>query len=293
MRDSSRIATASSLRTRVAVEPAALDVLARRRPGPSASSARRASGSPRRAARRRRPVVARADRREPHVAWPSAPDPDDRGADRVERARRGTRPSSPRARARRARSAARARGRPAARGGSAGWRRRPVVRSRARRVADACSRAVAPRPPALRCASPFVRFAWRSAASARRISSSTLRAGAPNVAQPTLAPSRRSPSAPNGISLDRVCEALGQLARLVLAGAHRDHRELVAALTAADVLLAQRVAQRDRDEPQRVVAGEVAELVVDRLEAVEVHQHEREGVVVAPRTRHLRGQLRA
>ena len=145
----------------------------------------------------------------------------------------------------------------------------------------------------MRCASPFVRFAWRSAASARRISSSTLRAGAPNVAQPTLAPRRRSPSAPNGIAAIACVEPLGQLARLLLPGAHRDHGELVAALAAADVLLAQRVAQRDRDEPQRVVAGEVAELVVDRLEAVEVEQHEREGILVAPRARDLGGRAGA
>ncbi len=91
--------------------------------------------------------------------------------------------------------------------------------------------------------------------------------------------------------LDRLGQAAAQVGRLLGAGAHRDDGELVAALAAADVLLAERLAQRGGDVPERVVACQMAELVVDRLEAVEVEQHEREGIVVAARAGDLGGKL--
>ena len=56
----------------------------------------------------------------------------------------------------------------------------------------------------------------------------------------------------------------------------RDQRELVAAQAREVVDLADRLAARVRDGAQDGVADRVAVDVVDRLEAVEVEQHERD-----------------
>ena len=80
---------------------------------------------------------------------------------------------------------------------------------------------------------------------------------------------------------DGLDEADGEVAALDRAGAHGDHRELVAALAAEHVLGTQRGAQAVGHDAQGVVADGVAELVVDGLEAVEVEDDERERVAVA------------
>ena len=66
---------------------------------------------------------------------------------------------------------------------------------------------------------------------------------------------------------------------LVRAGQQED--ELVAAVARRGVVRPQRSAQRGGDLPQQRVAGEVALLVVDALEVVEVDEHARERVPLA------------
>ena len=60
-------------------------------------------------------------------------------------------------------------------------------------------------------------------------------------------------------------------------------RELVAAQPRDRVGLAQAVAEPLRHDRQQAVAGAMAEAIVDRLEAVEVEDHDREQALVAPR----------
>ena len=60
-------------------------------------------------------------------------------------------------------------------------------------------------------------------------------------------------------------------------------RELVAAQARDGVGLAQALAQALAHEREQAVAGDVAEAVVDRLEAVEVEDHHRDQALVAPR----------
>ena len=64
-----------------------------------------------------------------------------------------------------------------------------------------------------------------------------------------------------------------------LGGGVRQHdQQLLAAEPVGHVLAAQAAANRRGDRPQRLVAGEVAELVVVDLEAVDVAQRDRERV---------------
>ena len=60
--------------------------------------------------------------------------------------------------------------------------------------------------------------------------------------------------------------------------ARQDDGELVAAEPAGDVAPAQRLAQRGADLAQRLVAGRVAEQLVDALHAVDVEDDQRRGV---------------
>ena len=61
--------------------------------------------------------------------------------------------------------------------------------------------------------------------------------------------------------------------------AEREDRELVATETRDEIARSQRVAQALRCTGEELVACGVAEAVVDRLEVVEVEEHERGGAV--------------
>ena len=79
-------------------------------------------------------------------------------------------------------------------------------------------------------------------------------------------------------ALDRLQEATGQLARLGL-GVHRvepgaQHRELVAAEASDDVTRSHRLLEAVRDLSEQLVAGVVAESVVDVLEPVDVQEQD-------------------
>ena len=70
-------------------------------------------------------------------------------------------------------------------------------------------------------------------------------------------------------------------------GAGQQHDELVAAVAADHVVVAQLAAQRGGDQAQLLVAGLVAPIVVDRLEVVEVEQQADERRVLAAGARDL------
>ncbi len=74
-------------------------------------------------------------------------------------------------------------------------------------------------------------------------------------------------------------------------GVGQDQGELVAADARQDVAVAQDVAQRVADARQELVAGGVAEGVVDQLEAVQVEQHQRAGAAMAARAADLALEL--
>ena len=74
---------------------------------------------------------------------------------------------------------------------------------------------------------------------------------------------------------DPVDGAGGDLQRGLLVGGGDDQRELVAAVARGDVVGADAAAQRGADAAQDLVAGQVAVLLVDALEVVEVDQHQR------------------
>ena len=81
---------------------------------------------------------------------------------------------------------------------------------------------------------------------------------------------RTASSTPSATSIGLVAPALGQ-----------QHRELVAAEAGEHVGVAQPRAQRLRDARDQLVAGAVAERVVDRLEVVEVEHQRRAARAVA------------
>ena len=68
----------------------------------------------------------------------------------------------------------------------------------------------------------------------------------------------------------------GDLAGLLLVGLDGDERELVAAVAGGEVVGAGPAAQRVADAAQHLVADEVAVLLVDLLEVVEVDEDQRE-----------------
>ena len=71
----------------------------------------------------------------------------------------------------------------------------------------------------------------------------------------------------------RLGQAVGeQVGQRLLGGRFDEHDELVAAETTDGVLLARRALQAFPDDPQQVVSGGVAEVVVDVLEAVDVDE---------------------
>ena len=75
--------------------------------------------------------------------------------------------------------------------------------------------------------------------------------------------------------------------RARLAGAREQHDELVAAVAADHVVVAQLAAQRRGDHSQLLVARLVAAVVVDRLEVVEVDQEADQRRAVAAGARDL------
>ena len=77
--------------------------------------------------------------------------------------------------------------------------------------------------------------------------------------------------------------ALGDGAGGLLIAAREDEHELVPAVPRHLVVWPHLGAQRVRDASQQLVAGGMAELVVDALEVVEVDQHAAQGLVVARR----------
>ena len=86
---------------------------------------------------------------------------------------------------------------------------------------------------------------------------------------------------------DRVDEPLGELLGLLRAGLDRDHGELVAPVAADDVLAPQHARQPMGDTLEHRVADLVAEVVVDRLEAIQVQQDQGECPAVAARASEL------
>ena len=83
------------------------------------------------------------------------------------------------------------------------------------------------------------------------------------------------------VALDQPAQLLREHLRRVAVGLRQDHHELVAAVARRDVGLAHGGADQEADLAQRAAAAQVAVLVVDRLEAVEVHEQQRQRAAVA------------
>src|SRR6476469_2926500 len=81
--------------------------------------------------------------------------------------------------------------------------------------------------------------------------------------------------------------ALGEARGAVEVGARQDDRELLAAPACRDVDLADRLAQRLGELDEYPVADRMSEAVVDRLEAVEVSEHEGDRAAEALRAHQL------
>ena len=76
-------------------------------------------------------------------------------------------------------------------------------------------------------------------------------------------------------------QVLGDLLGVLAVGVREQHHELLAAVAAGEVALAERRPERGADRGQDVVAVFVAEDVVDLLEVVEVESTRRGGVTRA------------
>ena len=114
---------------------------------------------------------------------------------------------------------------------------------------------------------------WRRRRSAA--APATVAAGTGAVATPMLTPTcSRMPSTVNGCRSSSRSRSAQRL-RLVQAGVGQQDGELVAAQPGEEVAGPQGRAQARADLPEQVVAGVVAEAVVDLLEAVEVEQQQR------------------
>ena len=135
-------------------------------------------------------------------------------------------------------------------------------------------RRAASRGAALRPREREPRFASSAAWSAAASSASGVVPSAGKTAMPMLALSPLSPAVtPASESRTRAirCSALA------CAGLRGEHAELVAAEAHDGVLRAHGVDERRGGVAQQLVAGVVAEAVVDGLEAVEVEREHREG----------------
>ena len=80
---------------------------------------------------------------------------------------------------------------------------------------------------------------------------------------------------------EHVADSVGVEPRARFGRFHQEDGELVAAVAADDVDAARVPQENLRHAPKRLVARSVPELVVDRLEGVEIEQHDRDGVVEA------------
>ena len=141
-------------------------------------------------------------------------------------------------------------------------------------VADRSTRL---RPPSL---------ARYSARSARSMSASAVSPGTAGPATPTLtvtcaAGRMRASRAPRPLARSR-SPALGRGVERLLG---QQHEELLAAEAVQRVAAAHRLAERVREAAQDLVALEVAGVVVERLEVVDVDQRDAPGVAVALRAR--------
>lgn len=74
-------------------------------------------------------------------------------------------------------------------------------------------------------------------------------------------------------------------------GVRHDHHELLAAQTAGQIDGADIGRQTDRELAQNLVAGVVAEAVVDRLKVVDVHDQDGDGITSMGRALHEGGEL--
>src|SRR5262245_59831002 len=81
-----------------------------------------------------------------------------------------------------------------------------------------------------------------------------------------------------------LAEARGDEVALAWAGVLEEHDELVGAVTGDEIRGACRFHQGIGDRPQDVVADGVAEPIVDRVEMVDVEQHQKETALAAART---------
>ena len=93
---------------------------------------------------------------------------------------------------------------------------------------------------------------------------------------------RRCSSGPSAVRASS-CARAGRLLAVVARRLRHDHRELVAADAAGDVDPANRLAEPVRRLGEDAIARKVSDLVVDRLEVVEVEDDERELALVAVR----------
>ena len=85
-----------------------------------------------------------------------------------------------------------------------------------------------------------------------------------------------------------MAQPLDQLHRMLQRGLRQQQRELLAAEPSQQVLLAHDLRAQLHQPAQRRVAARVAQRVVDALEVVDVHHHQRHLQPVAPAARHLR-----
>src|SRR4029079_896870 len=90
--------------------------------------------------------------------------------------------------------------------------------------------------------------------------------------------------------LESAPRTLGEPGGAVELGARQDDCELLAAPAGRHVDLADALPQRLRELHEHAVADGVAEAVVDRLEVVEVGEHERAGAAEALRAHQLAGE---
>ena len=84
-----------------------------------------------------------------------------------------------------------------------------------------------------------------------------------------------------GRGLHGLAQLLGQLRRTVQVGAGQQHHEFFTAVAAQHIGRTQALAQHADDVAQHVVAGQMAVVVIDALEVVDVHHQQRQGRVLA------------
>src|SRR2546428_613153 len=120
---------------------------------------------------------------------------------------------------------------------------------------------------------------------------STITAASGSISR--IAPSTAMPSRPGILRSVTVSGGGGGGEKAAPAGRagararEEDHQDLAPAVAGHDVDTPRVLDQNLRDLPQRLVADGVAQVVVDRLEPVEIHEDHRDRVVEAPMALHL------